>query len=114
NRSVGLRQGVVLECLNGEGFTNGVGTALNDGHVFLRVHAISNDGQTNSVDGLPMDFYIGPPVLIRTPTNAAWIHAAIVRDDVAQTVSWYTNGTLVASVPAYRVVQTNGFASPGF
>jgi hypothetical protein len=114
NRNTGLRQGVVLECLNGIGFTNGVGTALNDGHVYLRVHAICEPGITNSVDGQTMDFYIGPPVLIKTPTNAAWIHAAVVRDDVAQTVSWYTNGNLVGSVPAYKVVQTNEYATVGF
>lgn len=81
-----------------------------DGHVFLRCHAVCPPGVTNG-NGT-MDFYIGPSVLIKTPTNAAWIHAAVVRDTASGTVAWYTNGVMVGSTAINNVYTTNWFSSP--
>lgn len=117
-RSTGMRSGVVLSCING---TNRLtDAARNDGHVWLRAqaHCEANVVDTN---GNTMDFYIGPPLLIKTPSNAAWIHAAIVRDEGrfisgegTGFVTFYTNGVEVAHVPSWRVVHTNDFSSPAF
>ena len=124
NRSVGLQSGVAMLAVNGIGFSNSTpasvtpGVAMNDGHVFARLQAQCPVGWSNAVDGKTGDFLIGPPILIKTPTNANWVHLAVVRDDSGGfntgTVAWYTNGTLVASVPSYRVCWTNEFSSPGF
>ena len=110
NRSVGLQQGVIMEAING---TDRANQAQNDGHVWLRCHAACPPNQVDT-NGLPQDFYIGPPILWKTPTNAAWMHIAVVRDEAAGLVSWFTNGVLVASTNSSRVVWTNQFASPGF
>ena len=110
NRSVGLESGVMMLAINGPDYAN---QSMNDGHVYLRCQAIcpSNKLDTN---GLTQSFYIGPPVLFKSPTNAEWMHIAVVRDEVAGTVAWYTNGVMVASTNSWRVVQTNHFSSPGF
>ena len=117
-----LEQGVGLMCMNGIGFSNSSpasvtpGVAQNDGHVWLAMQALCPPSWTNPVDGKIGDFYIGPPILVKTPTNAQWIHVAVVRDDSAgvNTVSWYTNGVLVAAVPSYRVLWTNDYAAVTF
>ena len=111
NRSVGLQQGVAMMAINGPDQTNQ--NIMNDGHVYLRCLAICPPNQVDT-NGLTQQFYIGPPVLWKTPTNAAWTHIAVVRDEVAGTVSWYTNGVLVAATNSWRVSQTNHYASPGF
>lgn len=109
NRAQGRQSGVSLDIINGQSFAL---PAQNDGHVFMRAHAHC---PANAVDtnGVTMDFYIGPAILVKTPTNAAWIHAAIVRDTVAGTVAWYTNGVMVASTNIWRVYTTNNFSCIG-
>ena len=113
NRSVGLQQGVIVEAMNGTTRANANATPLNDGHSYLRLHAVCPVNQVDT-NGVTQDFYIGPPVLWKTPTNAEWMHIAVVRDAVAGTVSWYTNGVLVGATNAWRVSSTNYFASVGF
>ena len=122
NRSVGLQQGVALLVENGPDLGINVaggtdGTPANDGHVWVGLKAVATSDATNSA-GVSLNKYIGPRVLVKTPTNAAWMHYAVVRDDSAGlnlgTVSWYTNGVLVASVPSSQVLFTNAFASPAW
>ena len=110
NRSVGGQQGVIIEAINGTARSN---QSLNDGSSYLRCHAVCPPNQVDT-NGLTQDFYIGPPVLWKTPTNAEWMHIAVVRDTVAGTVAWYTNGVMVASTNISRVCYTNYYASPGF
>ena len=110
NKSVGLQSGVMMLAINGTDYAN---QSVNDGNVYLRCQAVCPPDQVDT-NGLTQSFYIGPPVLFKTPTNAAWMHIAVVRDEGAGTVAWYTNGVLVAATNSWRVVQTNQFSSPGF
>lgn len=109
NGSVGRQSGVSLDIINGQ---SQLLPAQNDGSVYLRAHANCPPNATDT-NGLTMDFYIGPPILVKTSTNAEWIHAAIVRDTVRGTVGWYTNGVLVAETNIARVYTTNYFSSIG-
>ena len=112
--SPGRQSGVQLEVLNCLAVTNNTtDVQLNDGNVYYRMHAVCPSGALDT-NGGTMDFYIGPPVVAKTPTNAEWMHIAAVRDVAAGTVAWYTNGVLVASVPIWRVYTTNTFSSVGF
>ena len=115
NRDVGLQQGVIMEALNGgiDRITANSGPTNNTGYSWLRCHAVCPPNQMDT-NGVTQDFYIGPPVLFKTPTNAEWIHVAVVRDTVAGTVGWYTNGVLVAATNIWRVSATNYYASVGF
>jgi hypothetical protein len=118
NRSPGRQNGIILTLLNGQDLAeaNSATNRYNDGHVFMRCQAfaridpVTGVGQTNAF-GDPANFYIGPPVLVKTPTNSAWIHVAVVRDTVAGTVAWYTNGTMVAATNLSRVWWTNDYSS---
>lgn len=113
--------GIILTALNGRDLGESNTNGMNNGHVFLRCQAICPTGMVDS-NGVTMSFYIGPEVLIKTPTNAAWMHVAVVRDDTAVapwdgtigTISWYTNGVLVAATNAYRVFTTNAYSCPAF
>ena len=118
NRSPNAQSGVCLMAINGTNGTVATGSTVtdnsqNNGNSYVRLQALCPVGAQDT-NGNTMDFYIGPPVLVKTASNALWMHFAVVRDDLAGTVSWYTNGTLVASVPSWRVYQTNVFSSPGF
>jgi len=113
NRAQGRQSGVSLDIIDGPTAGTNVGAAHEgDGNVYMRAHA---NCPPNAVDtnGVTMDFYIGPAILVKTATNAEWIHAAVVRDTVAGTVSWYTNGVLVASTNIWRVYTTNMFSCIG-
>lgn len=118
NRAQGRQSGIAMVLINGtNGTQNAVapnvnGTADNSGHVWVRCQAMAPAGATNSL-GQPMNFYIGPPVLVKSPTNAEWMHVAVVRDTVAGTVSWYTNGTMVAATNISKVYTTNYFSCIG-
>ena len=116
NRSPNAQSGVMLVSMNttNASILNGstVGTA-EPGNTYVRLQA-SCPPNVVDTNGNTMDFYIGPPILVKTPTNAAWMHFAVVRDDLAGTVAWYTNGVLVAATNSWRVYQTNVFSSPGF
>ncbi len=118
NRAQGRQSGVAMVLINGtNGTQNAVapnvnGTADNSGHVWVRCQAMAPAGATNSL-GEPMNFYIGPPVLVKSPTNAEWMHVAVVRDTVAGTVSWYTNGVMVAATNISKVYTTNFFSCIG-
>jgi hypothetical protein len=119
NRSIGRQSGVALMCINGtNGTQNATGANVNGvpentGNVYLRMQAVC---PANAVDtnGNTMDFYIGPPVLVKTATNAEWMHVAVVRDDAAGLITWYTNGVEVAHTNAWRVYTTNYYSSVGF
>ncbi len=109
NRAQGRQSGVSLDIIDGP---TGAGAHEGSGNVYMRAHA---NCPPNAVDanGVTMDFYIGPPILVKTSTNAEWIHAAIVRDTVRGTVGWYTNGVLVAETNIARVYTTNYFSCIG-
>ena len=115
NRDVGLQQGVIMEALNGgtNRATANSGPGNNTGYSWLRCHAVCPPNQVDT-NGVTQDFYIGPPVLFKTPTNSEWMHVAVVRDTVAGTVAWYTNGVMVASTNIWRVSATNYYAAVGF
>ena len=129
NRSVGRQSGVALEVMNGTNAWNIVaggagmqifspagngvpGTAQNNGDVWIRCRTMAPLGAVDK-NGNTMDFQIGPAIKIKSSTNAAWMHYAVVLDSSAGTLGWYTNGTLVASVPSYRLYTTNYFSSVG-
>ncbi len=115
-RATGRQSGVSIDMINGAVSVdlpqNPVPARGDDGHVFMRAHA---QCPQNAVDtnGVTMDFYIGPPILVKTPTNSAWMHVAIVRDTAAGTVAWYTNGVMVASTNIWRVYTTNYYSCIG-
>lgn len=116
NRSPNAQSGVSLVSMNttNAAILNGSNVGVAEpGNTYVRLQA---NCPPNVVDtnGNTMDFYVGPPVLVKTSSNASWMHFAVVRDDFAGTVAWYTNGVLVASTNAWRVYQTNVFSSPGF
>ena len=110
NRSPNCQSGVALMSINGTSRVDDYNR--NDGNAWVRLQAICPPMAVDT-NGNTMDFYIGPPVQVKTPTSAAWMHFAVVRDTVAGTVSWYTNGVLVAATNIWRVYTTNVFSSPG-
>ena len=113
-RSPGRQSGLILEVINALAVTNSTTDAkFYDGTVVYRMHAVCPSGALDT-NGNTMDFYIGPPIIAKTSTNAEWMHNAAVLDNAAGTVSWYTNGVLVASVPSWRVYTTNLYSTTGF
>ncbi len=112
--SAGWVNGAALMSINGTNrLTSNNGQNQNDGHVWVRLQTLCPPSVTDT-NGNTMDYYVGPPVLVKTPTNASWMHFAIVRDTVAGTLAWYTNGVMVASTPLWRTYFTNAYVPVGF
>ena len=108
--SQGWVNGAALMCING---TNRLyNNSQNDGNVWVRLQTLCPPSVTDT-NGNTLDYYVGPPVQVKTPTNSEWMHFAIVRDTVAGTLAWYTNGVMVASTPLWRTYFTNAYVPVG-
>jgi len=71
------------------------------GKVWVQCMCISTDvgAQPNNI------FQLGPNILVKNGnSDNRWMHFAVVRNDAAQTVSFYTNGVLVAATNASAVM----------
>ena len=112
--------------------TNADGTQ-ETGNVYLQCDAYgptstaisTASGLPMNVDtnGLPWNYSMAPPILIKTPTDNRWTHIAVVRDSQATpavpfyagekgTVTLYTNGVAAFSTNASRVWQAATLQAP--